>query len=210
MTKQRRFAPAIEGIVVLLVTLPAALLLNVSTLWLLVPWALIMLTNRPFAEYGLEWGHPGSLFFHLGLGAAVFVPYAVGHSLFAHWMFDAELHWRIPSGFPRQVAEQFLLVALPEEMFFRGYLQEQLDQTFGRRWRILGARLGVGWLLADALFAVCHIFRGGPARLIVFFPGLLYGWLRARTGSIAMPVAYHAVSNLLMTVMLESLRGYSG
>ena len=46
---------------------------------------------------------------------------------------------------------------------------------------------------------------GGPARLIVFFPGVLYGWLRARTDTIVVPTLYHAASNVLMQIMLASL-----
>jgi len=60
-------------------------------------------------------------------------------------------------------------------------------------------------VVAAALFAACHVIYGGPVRLIVFFPGLLYGWLRARTGTILVPTFYHAGSNLLMQVMLASL-----
>jgi membrane protease YdiL (CAAX protease family) len=41
--------------------------------------------------------------------------------------------------------------------------------------------------------------------MIVFFPGLLYGWLRARTDTIIVPTLYHAASNILMKVMIASL-----
>ena len=35
-----------------------------------------------------------------------------------------------------------------------------------------------------------------PARLAVFFPALLFGWLRARTGGIGASVCLHAICNV--------------
>ena len=99
-------------------------------------------------------------------------------------------------------AVQFLVVALPEEVFFRGYIQGRLDERFPPRWRILGAVLGPGWLLAAALFALGHLaIEPSPFRLLVFFPGLLFGWLRARHGTVAAPIVAHALSNLLIRVV---------
>ena len=92
---------------------------------------------------------------------------------------------------------QLLLVALPEEWCFRGYLQGRLDEAWRPRWRILGADLGPGWLLAAALFALGHlVLDPRPVRLAVFFPGLLFGYLRARTGSILAGTCLHAASNV--------------
>ncbi|MEZ4266403.1 MAG: MrtP family glutamic-type intramembrane protease [Myxococcota bacterium] len=94
------------------------------------------------------------------------------------------------------------LVALPEEWFFRGYLQARLDQRFGTPWRLAGARLGWGFILASLAFAVLHpILIPGAHRLLVFFPGLLFGWLRARTGNIGAAVVVHAASNLLLAII---------
>lgn len=94
------------------------------------------------------------------------------------------------------------LVALPEEWFFRGYLQARLDQRFGTPWRLAGAQLGWGFILASLAFAVLHpILIPGAYRLLVFFPGLLFGWLRARTGNIGASVVVHASSNLLLAII---------
>ena len=92
---------------------------------------------------------------------------------------------------------QVILVAIPEEWFYRGYLQQRFDEAWRPRWRILGATLGWGWLLASVLFALGHlVLDPRPSRLAVFFPSLLFGWLRARTGSILAPALFHAVSNV--------------
>ncbi len=94
------------------------------------------------------------------------------------------------------------LVALPEEWFFRGYLQTRLDDRFGTPVSLLGAPLGVGVVLAALAFALLHpILLPGVHRLLVFFPALLFGWIRARTGNIGAAVIVHAGSNLLLAVV---------
>jgi len=198
--------PAVEGLLILAVTFPLAVSLRVPTLWFVAPLALITLTQRPYADYGLSVATPGGLRFHVAVVLGVFVPYALGHYAIAHWWWGADFRFRLPAQFAIAVFDQLLIIGLSEEVFFRGYLQTQFDRVWGRPYRCLGAHWGVGLPLAAALFAVCHMWSGGPARLIVLFPGLLYGWLRARSDTILVPAAYHGVSNLVMQVMLESLR----
>ncbi len=89
---------------------------------------------------------------------------------------------------------EVLLVALPEEAFFRGLLQSRLHEASPSRWRLL-TRANV---LASALFALGHFGTGfSLARASVFFPSLLFGALRERTGGIVVSVLFHALCNLL-------------
>jgi len=97
-----------------------------------------------------------------------------------------------------------LVVALPEETFYRGYVQARLAPLFRRRIRVLGADLGAPVVVASALFALSHLVAiPAPFRLAVFFPGLLFGWLRERTGSLVAPVVLHALSNVLLAVLVR-------
>lgn len=100
---------------------------------------------------------------------------------------------------------QLLLVALPEEVFYRGYLQTRLDKLVGRDVRVLGVSVNLHSLvLTSALFAIGHFVTIPSAhRLAVFFPSLLFGWMRRATGGIVAPVLYHAACNL--SVELVSL-----
>lgn len=108
------------------------------------------------------------------------------------------------------VLGQLLVIALPEEAFFRGYLQTRLDRCFPNRWSVGGAEIGVSLVLTSAIFAVGHLLTlVNPTRLAVFFPSLLFGWLRARTGGIGAAVVFHALCNLL-SASLARAYGFGG
>ena len=117
-----------------------------------------------------------------------------------------ELVPRLPPGLLLAAAIQLVAVALPEELFYRGWMQTAWARSPGRVRRVLGAELGPGFLATQALFAAGHLVSLDPARLLTFFPGLLFGWLRARTGGVAAPAVAHALSNLLVLAMEASLR----
>jgi membrane protease YdiL (CAAX protease family) len=116
--------------------------------------------------------------------------------------------FRLPAGFPTLVVVQLLVVALPEEMFYRGWMQTAWARTAPERGAVvLGARLGRGFLATQLLFAAGHLVVLQPWRLGTFFPGLLFGWLRERTGSVAAPVVLHALSNLFIATLEASFYG---
>lgn len=93
---------------------------------------------------------------------------------------------------------QLVVIALPEEAFFRGYLQTRLDELMPRTVKILGFPIGASIVLTSVLFAIGHLLTiPNPERLAVFFPSLLFGSLRTRTGGIGASVVLHALCNLL-------------
>ena len=93
-------------------------------------------------------------------------------------------------------------VALPEELFYRGYIQAALKRVFKKRVRILGASMGWEVVLTAFLFAIGHLITVPHVfRLAVFFPGLLFGYLRERSDSLVAPIIIHALSNCLMFVV---------
>lgn len=104
-----------------------------------------------------------------------------------------------------EVLGQLLVIALPEEAFFRGYLQTAFDSVWRPRLQLLGARVGPGLLVASAIFAVGHVLTEvHPNRLAVFFPALIFGWLRARTGGIGASLLFHAACNVFASFLLRS------
>ncbi|MEE2788590.1 MAG: MrtP family glutamic-type intramembrane protease [Myxococcota bacterium] len=117
--------------------------------------------------------------------------------------FDRSFWW-----FVNLIFVQMLLVALPEELFYRGYLQSRLDELVGRDVKILGVACNpVSILLTSALFAVGHIVTvPSVQRLAVFFPSLLFGWMRRATGGILAPLIFHAACNLIVTIASQFYR----
>ena len=108
----------------------------------------------------------------------------------------------VSAGFPdfwNFMAYQFLLVALPEEFFFRGYFQTTLNRVFGQPWKILGTPLGWSWILTAVVFAFAHsVISLQWWHFSIFFPALLFGYLRERTGTITAPIILHAFSNIFI------------
>jgi membrane protease YdiL (CAAX protease family) len=109
---------------------------------------------------------------------------------------------RFPPHFGLLILDQLLVVALPEEFFYRAYLQTSLTRAWGPGpGRLLGAPVGAAFFATQALFALGHLAELHPWRLAVFFPALLFGWLRVRTGSIVPAILVHALSNLLLLAL---------
>lgn len=93
---------------------------------------------------------------------------------------------------------QWLVVALPEELFFRGFLLRKLEARFPPKRRWLGGGIGLALVLSAVAFALIHLPKeGDPRALATFFPGLLFGWMRSATGSILASTITHGASNIL-------------
>ncbi len=98
---------------------------------------------------------------------------------------------------------QFMYVAVAEEVFFRGYVQNNIlkltnpDKTGQRR---LGKWLSI--VLSAACFAVAHIIIQGRIMLVLtFLPGLVLGWLFIRTRFLLAPILFHGLANTCYCVM---------
>jgi membrane protease YdiL (CAAX protease family) len=88
-----------------------------------------------------------------------------------------------------------IIAPLIEELVFRGVLLALVDRASPPRWNVAGARIGVGGLLLTVAFVSVHGVR--PGVLLGIAPAaFLYLWLRARTGSLAWPLAGHVAWNL--------------
>jgi len=125
-----------------------------------------------------------------------------------HWLGYARGHLQAPPGIALLALSQLIVVAIPEELFFRGYLMERLERVWPPTRRLLGAKVGWALIVSSVLFALGHIaVIPNPQRLAVFFPALAFGWMRARTGSIAAGAFFHALCNVLADVLHTSYFG---
>jgi membrane protease YdiL (CAAX protease family) len=100
-----------------------------------------------------------------------------------------------------RIATHTLGVALPEETFYRGYLQPCLEWRWPPRMQVAGTGIGGATVAAATLFALGHFLgEWNPLRLGPFFPALLFAWQRNRTGSVAGAIALHASFNVFAEV----------
>lgn len=115
---------------------------------------------------------------------------------------DTEPAWRWPSNPALLVAYHLFYVGIPEEMFYRGYVQSRLDEVWSPRWRVLGATVGPGLLVTSLVFALGHsVVAVQWWHLFIVFPSLVFGWMRARTGGILAGALFHAWSNVTVGVL---------
>lgn len=115
---------------------------------------------------------------------------------------------RLPPGTLLSALNQIVVVALPEELFFRGYLMGKLEERWPARVRVLGAPVGWALPVSALLFAFGHFLVDfNPQRLSVFFPGLVFGWMRLRARSLAAGTVFHALCNVLSDVLHASFFG---
>jgi len=121
------------------------------------------------------------------------------------WLGFSGGHLHLPKRFALQALSALVVTAIPEEIFFRGYLMERLERVWPPRRRLFGAKVGLALVVSSALFAVAHVaVIPNPVRLSVFFPSLVFGWMWSRTGSIAVGALFHAACNVLMLILQAS------
>ena len=140
--------------------------------------------------------------------AITFVPFFFGWRTFWHAKGTFGLHVQVWETI-NEVFGQLVIIALPEEAFYRGYLQSRLDDELPGLVRILGSSVGPALIVSSVIFALGHFATiREPARLAVFFPSIAFGWLRARTGGIGASVAFHASCNVFSELLGKGYRVY--
>jgi membrane protease YdiL (CAAX protease family) len=198
----------------------------VAVVFLYIPAAIAWRRGQDLRDYGFTIRPIGkSLAFGLGGPAIVFPLFLIGFVLFyrtvcapgsPHWMhslvYSGECsrflgwralgHPRAPFDLWKDAFSQLVVVAIPEELFFRGYLLDRLELALPPKRRLLGGGIGAALVLSAVLFALGHVLVDfDPRRLATFFPGLLFGWMRSATGSIAAGATAHASANLYIAIL---------
>ncbi|MBL8956662.1 MAG: CPBP family intramembrane metalloprotease [Myxococcaceae bacterium] len=127
--------------------------------------------------------------------------------LIAPYTGRPHFEFRLPDRFAEWGIDQYFVVALPEEFFDRGFIQTRLRDAYPGGRTFLGARLGRAFWLTAILFALGHLAIFQVWRLGVFFPALMFGWLRERTGSVMGAAFLHGTFNLMVLVLEASFYG---
>jgi CAAX protease family protein len=176
--------------------------------FLYLPLAAMRRTGEDARDYGItlvRWRTDLAL--ALGLFAVVAPLFVLGYGAWLSWLLGRlhpgappglAFHPRMPAGYGwSNVLDELLVTALPEEFFYRGWLQARLKRVWPGGARVAGVVVGPAMLLTAALFAVGHLAIFQASRLAVFFPALLFGWLRERTGTVVGSTLFHALCNIL-------------
>jgi len=90
---------------------------------------------------------------------------------------------------------QLFLVAIPEEVFFRGYLQ----RTFGQGIKsiiVVSILFAIGHFITLCLLGT-HNIAVCAQSILTFFPSLVMGYLYLRTANIWASVIFHFLANIV-------------
>ncbi len=137
--------------------------------------------------YNIVWGHNAvfAVLFHFGLLAIIVIPLGTA----SHFIrFDpSQVNWK---SLPFDAISIFLLTAWPEELLFRGLLQNSLSHT-------LASEMG-GWFTASVVFGLAHITNNGVFpnwryAILATIAGLFYGRTWRKTNSIFTSAIVHAL-----------------
>lgn len=126
----------------------------------------------------------------------------VGYHLWQHLLFGLNPGHGLPRNLGTLVAYQLFFVAIPEEFFYRGYLQTRLNEVFARRFLVLGTPMGWGSVITCAYFAFGHsVVELKWWHFATFFPGMVFAWMRERTGGVVAGAFFHAICNIAVVCL---------
>jgi membrane protease YdiL (CAAX protease family) len=169
------------------------------SLWINVPLISVLTRREALREWGLKIPDLASTARHVVAFTALLVPASL---LILRLIGAIDLTWH---GSPRTVTvslfQQLLWVALPEEVFFRGYLWRRMAP--GEHERVPHLHR---FATNATLFAATHYcIHPGMWALATWFPGLYFTWLRCRTKSLLAPVLCHGIANTLLFAATDQL-----
>jgi membrane protease YdiL (CAAX protease family) len=172
------------------------------------------INKRDFARFGFKSKQIRHSLALLGWACIVTLPLMVfGLWLMRYWGLELPLRAVMP---PAQrwfswLFYQFMYVAVAEEVFFRGYVQNNilkstrtLTQEQIVRWglphhkKIGGLKPTLLSIIISAvIFAAAHtLIQGELMSVLTFLPGLVLGWLFVRTRSLLAPILFHGLANV--------------
>lgn len=145
--------------------------------------------------------------FFLLTALVIFPLFLLGNHFYQKLFFQAHFQPALAEVITGALLTQVFLVAFPEEFFFRGYLQSLLAERFPKKIGVAFLRLTQGAIFTSLLFAFAHsLITLKWWHFAIFFPSLVFAWLREKTGSVTAPILFHASSNLLIAWLGASYR----
>ncbi len=176
--------------------------------WIVAPGILIAaalvptaITKREFAGIGYDKKQISHSFVLLGWACITTFPLMVcGLWLMRYWGLELPLRSVMPpaQGWFSWLLYQFMYIAVAEEIFFRGYVQNNIlrltSAVVQERRRLLQ---WISIIISAACFAAAHVvIQGEIISVLTFLPGLVLGWLFVRTRSLLAPILFHGLANV--------------
>ena len=154
--------------------------------------AALLMFGMPFVMKnevkGLKWNLRGVL-----IGVVLSVIILSLYVLLSMAVFDKPL--RLDKVSYLVIIQHLLLVSVPEEVFFRGYLQEEIGNNLK------------GIIIVSLLFAVGHLAvrcmglgcsgAGYVENLLTFFPSLVMGYMYLISGTLWANIVFHFLANVV-------------
>jgi len=141
----------------------------------------------------------------LGRGAKWFLilllPWLLAFHAYETLFLGAEFVFRLPpenwTKLLENVAYNIFYVAIAEEFFYRGYVQTRLNEVFPKRFQFGGITYGHSLWITSLFFAFGHSLVSVQWwHFSIFFPSLLFGLMRERTGGVVAAAFLHAFCNI--------------
>jgi membrane protease YdiL (CAAX protease family) len=149
--------------------------------------------------YNIIWGRNAMSAVLLNFGLLTIILIPLGSALHFIRFDPSQVHWK---SLPADALSIFLLTAWPEELLFRGLLQNSLSRT-------LSNETG-GWITASVVFGLAHITNNGVFpnwRYAILAPiaGLFYGRTWRKTNSIFTSAIVHTLVDTIWHLAFRTL-----
>jgi membrane protease YdiL (CAAX protease family) len=161
----------------------------IASVWFMVPGVSMVFQRRKLNAYGVSLsGWKQSLIILLISGLILLSAYLTGYYIFGPVM---------PERLALLTINTFLFAALPEEFFFRGYFQSELNTIFGKKINFLSVTFGPGLYITAVIFTLSHIVvQMDWSKAGLIFLSLILGWLREKSGNIFASTGFHTLANV--------------
>ncbi|PWT73863.1 MAG: hypothetical protein C5B60_07635 [Chloroflexi bacterium] len=158
----------------------------------------LLLRRTKNVGYSIGWG--SSWFFYVFGSLAVFASIAIPLGIRIHFIAYAPRVSEWKMYLPLSLGILFF-TAWPEELLFRGLLQNLLARAIGND--------AAGWIVASVLFGFSHItnlhFPNWRYVLLASIAGLFYGWTWRKTGSIFASAIVHGSVDALWHFLFRTV-----
>ncbi|CDZ81614.1 exosortase E/protease, VPEID-CTERM system [Candidatus Rubidus massiliensis] len=151
----------------------------------LFPLALLV----PLAKTRRDWSFAIKEGLYFGLGGIALLAMLAIISQTAHWDFDFPSHMGI------RTLSNLILTSIPEEGFYRGFIQRSICHYYKN------TKLGnlIGLIIASLLFSISHLYWSPSIEILIFtfLAALLYGSVYLYSKKIESAILTHFLFNFI-------------